>query len=71
MAGNIRGIVAGAQLQKFVSIGLTTRVREIIEQGPPDTLPAQVEKYFADKEVETLAVAKESIRRLGWSLPSQ
>ena len=53
------------------SIGLTTRVREIIEQGPPDTLPAQFEKYFADKEVETLVVAKESIRRLGWSLPSQ
>ena len=53
------------------SIGLTTQVREIIEQGPPDTLPAQFEKYFADKEVETLVVAKESIRRLGWSLPSQ
>ncbi len=56
---------------KLRSIGLTSTIRNVIEQGPPDTLPAQFERYFAEKEVETLAAAREAMRQLGWPLPPQ
>ena len=43
----------------------------IIQAAEPGGQLPLFEKCFADNEVETLAVAKESIRRLGWSLHSQ
>ena len=43
----------------------------IIQAAEPGGHLPLFDKCFADKEVETLVVAKESIRRLGWSLPSQ
>ena len=58
-------------LSTLRSIGMTSKIREIIEQGPPDTLPAQFERFFADKEADTMVAAKEAIRKLGWTLPSQ
>ena len=41
----------------------------MIEEGPPDTLPAQFEGYFGEKEAETRIVAEEAARELGWNLP--
>ena len=56
-------------LKNLRSIGLTKRIRDIIEEGPPDTLPAQFERYFGEKEAETTILAEEAARELGWSLP--
>ena len=38
------------KLANLRSVGLTTKIRRIIEEGPPESIPAQFEKYFAEKE---------------------
>ena len=40
-------------LSCFRSVGLSNAIREIIEADPPDTLPQQFAKLFAEKEEET------------------
>ena len=54
------------RLSALKSIGLTTKVRAIIEGGPPETIPAQFEKYFAEKETATKREAEKAMRRLAW-----
>ena len=43
-----------------------TKIKGIIEGGPPDTIPAQFEKYFGAKEMETEIAADRAMRELGW-----
>ena len=54
------------RLSAFKSVGLTTKVRALIEGGPPETIPAQFEKYFAEKETATKREAEKAMRRLAW-----
>ena len=56
------------ELQCLKSIGLNSKIRTIIEQGPPDTIPEFFEKYFQEKEDETQARADADMAALGWSL---
>ena len=44
----------------------STKIKGIIEGGPPDTIPAQFEKYFGAKEVNTVIAAERAMRALGW-----
>jgi hypothetical protein len=61
-------------LANFRSVGLKTfkadggkSLRQIIEGGPPVSIPATFAKYFAEKENATQAYAKEAMKKLGWS----
>ena len=54
------------KLANLRSIGLTTKIRRIIEKGPPDSIPAQFEKYFGEKEKKTKIEAKQFMKNLGW-----
>eukprot|EP00438_Fugacium_kawagutii_P011238 Skav211179 [mRNA] locus=scaffold884:124274:125309:+ [translate_table: standard] len=53
-------------LKQLRSVGLDRRVREILEQGPPDTLPARFRQLFAEKETSTELFAEECLKKLGW-----
>ena len=55
------------KLANFRSVGLTDKIRAVIEGGPPDTIPLQFEKYFAEKELKTKKDAARYMKRLGWS----
>ena len=56
-------------LDSLRSIGLNKKIKQIIEQGPPEELMAQFEKYFGDKEEATLKLTQELVAQLGWHLP--
>ena len=58
-------------LETLRSIGLTDKIKDIIESGPPDSFPAQFEKYFGETESKTVAIAEEAVRKLGWELPAE
>jgi hypothetical protein len=53
-------------LNSLRSIGLKKQIRKIIEQGPPEELMTQFDKYFGDKEVATLKLTRELVAQLGW-----
>jgi hypothetical protein len=53
-------------LKQLVSIGLTDKIREIIEGGPPEGIVQTSSTLFADKIEKTHADALEAKRRLGW-----
>ena len=53
-------------LPQLMSIGLSDKIREIIEGGPPDTLVQAFTTLFEHKAEQTLAAALEARRRLGW-----
>ena len=40
-------------LANLRSVGLTTKIKRVIEAGPPDSIPAMFEKYFGEKEKQT------------------
>ena len=48
------------------SVGLDARVREILEQAPPDTLPLRFRQLFAEKEAMTREFAEQCLTTLGW-----
>ena len=52
-------------LKSLRSIGLKKDIREIIEAGPPDTLPAQFHKLFDEKEKQTELAADATMAALG------
>ena len=54
------------RLKNLRSIGLTRAIREIIEEGPPDSLPTQFHKLFNEKEVQTSIDADVAMKALGW-----
>ena len=58
------------KLANFRSVGLTDKIRAVIEGGPPDTIPLQFEKYFAEKERRTKRDAARYMRNLGWKVSS-
>ena len=56
-------------LPQLMSIGLSDKIRDIIEGGPPDNLVQAFNTLFQDKAEQTLAAALEARRMLGWSSP--
>ena len=42
-------------------------IKKIIENGPPATILAQLEKYFGVKEQKTALAAEAAMEQLGWS----
>ena len=38
---------------------MTKQIKKIVEQGPPEELMSQFEKYFGDKEQATLKLTQE------------
>ncbi len=53
-------------LKQLISIGLSSKIREIIEGGPPEGLVQSFHTLFADKIQKTNVAALEAQRRLGW-----
>ncbi len=47
------------------SIGMSEKIRAVIEQGPPDTIPPQFAAYFCEKEKQTQLAADAAMRELG------
>ena len=52
-------------LATLTSVGLTDKVRAIIEQGPPEDLVATFHKLFDGKIEATKALAVEAAKRYG------
>ena len=52
-------------LATLKSVGLTSKVRDIIEQGPPTELVATFHKLFDAKIKETKALATSAAARFG------
>ena len=48
------------------SIGLTKKIREDIERGPPDGILDRFEQYFGKKIEETYLRAEAAYKELGW-----
>ena len=55
------------RLKNLRSVGLTKQIREIMEEGPPDSLPAQFQKLFQEKEAQTALDADAAMAALGWA----
>ena len=53
-------------LKNLRSVGLNKDIRRIMEAGPPDTLPAQFQKLFREKEAQTALDAEAAMAALGW-----
>ena len=53
-------------LNSLKSIGLSKKIRTIIEAGPPDELLAQFEKYFGEKEGAVLKLTIDIVQIWGW-----
>ena len=53
-------------LAQLRSVGLTTRIREVIESGPPEGLPAAHQELLGDCEVATKALAAQALQDLKW-----
>ena len=47
------------------SVNLTTKVRELIERGPPEDLVANFHKLFGDKMEATKQLAQEAAQKYG------
>ena len=52
-------------LATLTSVGLTTKVREIIEQGPPEELVATFHKLFDEKIKKTKTQAAKAAQQYG------
>ena len=52
-------------LATLISVGLTDKVRAIIEQGPPEDLVATFHKLFDEKIKETKSAAAQAAKRYG------
>ena len=55
------------RLKSLRSTGLSRDIRAIMEEGPPDTLPAQFHKLFSEKEAQTALDADAAMVALGWA----
>ena len=47
------------------SVNLTSKVRELIEHGPPEDLVANFQKLFSEKIGETRQLARAAARKYG------
>ncbi len=55
------------RLSSLKSIGMDEKIKAVLEQGPPDTIPAQFAAYFGEKEKKTTLAADAAMRELGWA----
>ena len=55
------------ELKRLRSVGLSTKIKAIIEGGPPATIPAQFAQYFSEEEASTQIDADAAMKELGWS----
>ena len=55
------------RLKNLRSVGLGKDIRAIMEEGPPNTLPAQFHKFFSEKEAQTVLDANAAMIALGWT----
>ena len=53
-------------LKQLVSIGLSDKIREVLENGPPEDLVQMFSTLFAYKIKETRDAALQAKQRLGW-----
>ena len=53
-------------LAQLISVGLSNRIREIIEGGPPDGIVQSFTTLFADKIAMTNDAAAQARAALGW-----
>jgi len=53
-------------LKQLVSIGLSNKIREVLEGGPPEGLVQMFSTLFAQKIEDTRAAALQAKQRLGW-----
>ena len=53
-------------LKQLISVGLSDKIRQIMEGGPPGGVVQTFSTLFADKIEKTHAAALEARRRLGW-----
>ena len=53
-------------LKQLVSIGLSDKIREILESGPPEGVVQMFSTLFAQKIEDTRVAAKQASERLGW-----
>ena len=53
-------------LKQLVSIGLSDKIREILEAGPPEGTVQMFSTLFAQKIQETRAAGLRAKQRLGW-----
>ena len=58
------------RLANFRSVGLTDKIRAVIEGGPPDSIPSMFEKSFSEKERKTKRDAAKYMKHLGWVVSS-
>ena len=52
-------------LSTLKSVNLTNKIRDIIQQGPPEDLVANFDKLFHDKIEATMELAREAARTHG------
>ena len=52
-------------LSQMKSVNLTSKVRELIERGPPEDLVASFEKLFGEKIEATRQLARAAARKYG------
>jgi len=53
-------------LDQLVSIGLSDKIREVLESGPPEDLVQMFSTLFAKKIQDTRVAALQAKQRLGW-----
>ena len=53
-------------LRQLVSIGLSEKIREILESGPPEDLAQTFTTLLAQKMEDTRVAAEQAKQRLGW-----
>ena len=53
-------------LKQLVSIGLSDKIREVLESGPPEHLVQTFTTLFAKKMEDTRVAAQQAKQRLGW-----
>ena len=54
-------------LKNLRSVGLNKEIRAILEEGPPDSIPAQFRKLFSEKEAQARLDADAAMAALGWA----
>ena len=52
-------------LSQMISVNLTSKVREIIERGPPEDLVKNFQKLFGEKIAATRQLAREAAQKYG------
>ena len=53
-------------LKQLMSVGLSDKIREVIESGPPEDLVQTFTTLFGEKMEHTRVAAQEAKQRLGW-----